>query len=281
MLKIIFFLILHGALSHNLDQLGIHVYGEVPGLDSSKYYKVQVKRSSTEEWLEAFTIATECTTKTNCDKVPGNGISTHLANWTNSYINFEMEENTEVKIKITKLWGDPATKAVVHPAASATNCKIVNGKAVVTISKPGLFTVDINGQMDDQDTGMLASKSGFYRGPPIHTITIFANPFLASKPNLDDEGVYPVAPGQTPPEDGSWHTLYFLPGLHDIGHSFTVHQDKSYYIPGDALIYGTMNNDDWKQGQNVTIFGHGTLCGDKLTHPASAEPPEKEAWRYG
>ena len=42
-----------------------------------------------------------------------------------------------------------------------------------------------------------------------------------------------------------------------------------------------MNNDDWKQGQNVTIFGHGTLCGDKLTHPASAEPPEKEAWRYG
>merc|ERR1712110_611360 len=74
-----------------------------------------------------------------------------------------------------------------------------------------------------------------YDGPPIHTVTIFANPFLDNKPSLDDEGVLQVTPGEMPPEEGSWHTLHFLPGLHDIGHSFTVHQDKSYYIPGDAV----------------------------------------------
>ena len=54
-------------------------------------------------------------------------------------------------------------------------------KAVVTIDKPGLFTVDINGQMDDQDTGKLPDSvgGGEYSGPPIHTLTIFANPFTS------------------------------------------------------------------------------------------------------
>ena len=60
-----------------------------------------------------------------------------------------MEESTNVQIKITKLWGDPITKAVVHPTSSAENCEVRNGHAVVTISKPSVFTVDVNGQIDD------------------------------------------------------------------------------------------------------------------------------------
>ena len=54
-----------------------------------------------------------------------------------------------------------------------------DGKAVVVIDKPGLFTVDINGQMDDQDTGKLPNNRGYYDGPPIHTLTIFANTFIS------------------------------------------------------------------------------------------------------
>ena len=268
--------ILREGLSESLN-----VYGSVPGLDPSNYYKIQVKKSTDDEWIETFTMTSECTTMTNCDQTPGIGIWKHLANWTNAYINFEMAEDTEVEVKITKLWGDPLNKAVVHPAAAATSCQIVNGEAVVTINKPGLFTVDINGQMDDQDTGMLPHNRGYYDGPPIHTVTIFANPFLANKPNLEDEGVYSVAPGETPPEEGNWHTLYFLPGLHDIGQSFTVHQNKSYYIPGDAVVYGTMNNHNFEAGQNVTIFGHGTLSGDRLPHPSMTDLPEEEHWRHG
>ena len=34
------------------------------------------------------------------------------------------------------------------------------GKAYVTISHVGLFTIDINGQMDDQDTGKLPKEKG-------------------------------------------------------------------------------------------------------------------------
>ena len=38
---------------------------------------------------------------------------------------------------------------------------------MVTIKKPGLFTMDINRQMDDQDTGigMLPKNRGVYEGP--------------------------------------------------------------------------------------------------------------------
>ena len=259
----------------------INVYDSVPGLDPSPYFSLQVRQSGDEVWTDTFTLITECTSAKMCDLTPWSGIWEHLTNWSNSYINFEMEESTSVQIKITKLWGDPITKAVVHPASSADGCEVRNGHAVVTISKPSLFTVDVNGQMDDQDTGMIAKTKQVYDGPPIHSVTIFANPFLDNKPSLDDEGVLHVSPGEMPPEEGSWHTLYFLPGLHDIGHSFTVHRDKSYYIPGDAVVYGTMDNMDWGKAENATIFGHGTLSGEKLPHPALSDLPEDEYWRYG
>ena len=266
-----------GLASCEEEQL--HVYDAVPGLDASPYFSLKVRKTG-EAWTDAFTLITECTAAKMCDQTPGNGIWEHLTNWSNSYINFEMEEDTPVEIKITKLWGDPITKAVVHPKSSAERCEVRNGHAIVTINKPSLFTVDINGQMDDQDTGMIPKTKKWYDGPPIHTVTVFANPFLANKPSLDDEGVYQVAPGETPPEEGSWHTLYFLPGLHDIGHSFTVWENKTYYIPGDAVVYGTMGNMDWGKAEYAKIFGHGTLSGEKLPHPSLSGLPEDEYWRY-
>ena len=58
-------------------------------------------------------------------------------------------------------------------------------------------------------------------------------------------------------------------------------QNKSYYIPGDAIVYGTMNNNhDGKDGMFIKIFGHGTLSGDKLPHPDYADPPVDADERY-
>ena len=76
---------------------------------------------------------------------------------------------------------------------------------------------------------------GYYQGPPIHTVTVFANPFLQDKPSLDqeEEGVHRVEPGEEAPSEGPWHTLYFLPGIHDIGPNFQIHANKTYYIPGE------------------------------------------------
>ena len=277
-------LIMFVGLASCAEEEKLHVYDAVPGLEASSFYELRVKLTSDAEWTDAFPLVTECTTGTLCDQSPGAGIWRHLANWSNTYVNFEMGDNAEVQIEITKLWGEPITKAVVHPATSATNCYVETGRATVTINKPSLFAVDINGQMDDQDTGKLPKNRtqdrGYYEGPPIHTVTIFANTFLANKPDLEDEGVLTVVPGETPQEEGSWHTLYFLPGIHDIGHSFTVWENKTYYIPGDAIIYGTMNNDVFEGAQNVTIVGHGTISGDRLPHPTYSDLPDDEHWRY-
>ena len=265
-----------------LDKNNLNVYGSVPGLDPSPFYSFQVRKAEDGSWLDAFTLFTECTTEKFCNTTGYYDII--IGNWSNSYINFEMGAGTKVEVKITKLWGDePITKAVVHPRQAATSCEVTEaGEAVVTINKPGLFTVDINGQMDDQDTGKLPNSRGFYDGPPIHTVTIFANPILEDKPSLEDAGVHQVSPGEQPPTEGDWDTLYFLPGVHDIGHSYPVRGSRRYYIPGDALVYGTINSfASPGDTDNVTIYGHGTLSGDRLPHPHYSDLPEAEHWRYG
>ena len=240
----------------------LSVYGPVPGLSPSHYYSVQVREEGQEVWLQPFTLLTECTGETFCNTT---GFYDHLANWSNSYVNFQLEEEVRVEVRIRKLWGDPVTKAVVRPVTAAVSCEVVEGEVLVVIDRPVLFTVDINGQMEDQDTGRLPDNRGYYDGPPIHTVTIFANPFIAP-PDLEDPGVVEVRPGEEAPSEGLWHTLYFLPGIHDVGRSFRLHANRSYYIPGEAVVYGTMNNDQaWNDGHNINIFGHGTISGARLS----------------
>ena len=70
-----------------------------------------------------------------------------------------MQDGVNVEIVITKLYGDPIQKAVVHPYTASKSCLVRKGKAYITINKTGLFTVDINGQMDDQDTGRYNSDN--------------------------------------------------------------------------------------------------------------------------
>ena len=60
-----------------------------------------------------------------------------------------------------------------------------------------------------------------------------------------------MRPGEQPPEEGDWHTLYFFTCVHDIGPNYTVHS-------GEAVVYGTMTNDDWDDRNNVTIHIGGT-----------------------
>ena len=186
-----------------------------------------------------------------------------------------------VEVRIKKLWGDPVTKAVVRPVTAALSCEVVEEEVIVVIDRPVLFTVDINGQMDDQHTGWDPDRNTQYDGPPIHTVTIFANPFLAP-PDLEDPGVVKVSPGEEVPSEGPWHTLYFLPGIHDVGLEFLIHANRSYYIPGDAVVYGTFSKDEnsHEAGENIRIYGHGTLSGDRLPHPNHAPNPPEDNWKF-
>ena len=73
---------------------------------------------------------------------------------------------------------------------------------------------------------------------------------------LDDTGVLVLNPGQKPPADpGTYTTLYFAPGIHDLGKNIKLHSNKNYYIPGDAIVYGTFNNFDLPSGENIKLYG--------------------------
>ena len=39
-----------------------------------------------------------------------------------------------------------------------------------------------------------------------------------------------MKPGDTPPSDGPWTTLYFLPGIHNVGLAFPLHANKQFVI---------------------------------------------------
>ena len=247
------------------------VYPPVPGLAASEHFKVRIRSASVgSEWQSAFACETACKTV----EKKTDAYFEHLAGWTHAYVNFET--SGAVEVEITRANGQPIRTAAVHPQRKAAACLVKDGRAFVRLEKACLVAVDIDGQMDAQDTGK------GYKGPPIHTISLFANPPLAGKPKPTDPGVLAVKPGEIPPSDGPWTTLYFLPGVHDVGLAFPLRANRQYYIPGDAMVYGTLSNRKWGDGHHIRVFGHGTLSGARLSHPGYVKPAvsEKEHGLY-
>lgn len=247
------------------------VYPPVPGLTPSGHYLVRVRSATPgSPWHSVFVWETACK---SIEKQTDAYFDT-LAGWTHGYVNFETAGAVEVEI--ARVNGQPIRAAAVHPKRKASACVVKDGKAFVQLDQPCLVAVDIDGQMDSQDTGK------GYKGPPLHTISVFANPLVTGKPRLGDPGVRAVKPGEVPPSDGPWTTLHFLPGVHDLGLAFPLRAHRQYYIPGDAIVYGTLSNRKWADGHHIRVFGLGTLSGARLKHPNYAEPEvsEKEHGLY-
>ncbi len=241
------------------------VYPPVPGLAASEHYKVRIRAASEgSEWQSAFAWETVC----KAVEKKTDAYFEHLAGWAHAYVNFETAGPVEVEI--SRANGQPIRTAAVHPQRKAAACLVKDGRAFVRLDKPCLVAVDIDGQMDAQDTGK------GYKGPPIHTISLFANAPLAAKPMPTDPGVLTVKPGEVPPSDGPWTTLYFLPGVHDVGLAFPLRANRQYYIPGDAMVYGTLSSRKWGDGHHIRIFGLGTLSGARLKHPGYVKPAVSE-----
>ena len=98
-----------------------NVYGHVPGLEQSPFYRLRLRKYGSEDWHEPFTFVTECTAAKFCNTT---GVYNHLRDWSNSYINFEMIDSVNIEIEISKLWGeDPIEKAVVHPKTAVNECE--------------------------------------------------------------------------------------------------------------------------------------------------------------
>ena len=235
-------------------------YQPVPGLAPSDKYTVRVCSLGSTNWQPLFVWKTVSVPNWTND-----AYWQVLSNWTHSYVNFELD--TPVEVEISRVDGVAITNVAPHPASQVAWWAAENGKAYLTMNHPANVAVDINKQMDGQDTGYMKPPGVSYHGPPIHTISIHANPPLADRPDTNDPSVYVVRPGVVPPSTGTWSTLYFLPGVHHIGLAFPIHANKNYYIPGDALVYGTFSNTKWSDGHNIRFFGYGTLSGALWQNP--------------
>ena len=291
-----------GFTTSLLAQAQINVYPDVPGLADSEYYSFSLqevsKLDSTEfdqvsNWLTPFAWFTKC-----IDHVEGLDTAyfdEFMGSWTHTYCNFEMAQDTPIVVKISRLDkpGAPSgdiISAVARPARSVESLEIIDGDVYVTMKDPALVVIDIDGRMESRRAPLNALNTDFYgdHSPfnnemdATHAVTIFANPFLENKPDPSDPLVKCVEPGDPMPEDdGTWETLYFMPGIHKMSVDesgnerlwktedvYDINSNRNYYIPGDAIVYGNFNDmDGWQEDtENVRLFGHGTLSGTKIPH---------------
>ena len=256
------------------------VYKDVPGLVSSDKYSIRVKSKLTNnQWITIF--AHKCYNRANelpQDQKTGERLNYHYqyftADWSHTYGTIEMSKNNPVEVEISLINGfqidkKEAYKAAAHPAHKVSKQpEVINGKIYFTIDNPGQITLDINGQMDDHHAEINPIVPPFKESQsfPIHTISLFANPVLNS-PKLDNPNIVFVEPGIKPSSNlGDKTILYFKPGVHNIGRNFTILSNKTYYIPGDAIVYGTLANEEGS-GANIKIFGSGTISGKFINHP--------------
>jgi len=151
---------------------------------------------------------------------------------------------------------------MVRPFGNALAATIANGKAYIVFDKPANVNVDIDGQMEDKYTGM------DYSGPKIHTISLFANP-VYKVPNSTNPRVISLNPGETIPLGTStaWDTIYFQPGIHNIGTPYTIYSNKVLYIPGNAIVHGTIHpKNAWGNdaSKKWSVYGSGAISGENI-----------------
>ena len=74
--------------------------------------------------------------------------------------------------------------------------------------------------------------------------------------------------------------LSFIKSLF-LSHFYSNFIKSSYSFLGDAIVYGTFTtHEDWWDGSNIHIYGHGTISGDKIPHPNYSSYPDEEYWKF-
>lgn len=229
---------------------GVGVYAPIPGITPSTRFAARV--SDGRNWRELFTMET-VGPKRESSGIYAQGVYESVTGHSASWCTFEMDVPVTVEIK--KLSPGEIRQCIVRPLSLGINPIIAQDKHSVNFEiKPRIaegrhvpvnIAVEINGQTEEM-------------------MTVFASPHLEGKPNPDDPGVFKVLPGTPPPSDGDWQTLYFMPGVHDLGRgALPLQSGKNYYIPGDAWVDGAMGMPRVR-ADGAHIFGLGVLSGRKL-----------------
>jgi hypothetical protein len=262
--KYLFVLLIILFFTITLHAQKLVTFPDIPGRTPSDKYMCRVRQVGSDEWKSAFVIQTKCKNNPDENTPPtgaDNGYFKILDGWSASFIAFEFS-GTSVEVEISKVGGAAITKAMVRPVGHASAATIVNGKAYIAFDKPANVNVDIDGQMEDKYTGM------DYAGPKIHTITLFGNP-VYKEPSSNNPRVISLNPGETIPLGTStaWDTIYFKPGIHNIGTPYTIHSNKVLYIPGNAIVHGTIHpKNAWGNdaSKKWSVYGSGAISGENI-----------------
>src|SRR5210317_883726 len=78
----------------------VSVYPPPPGVTPSEHYSFRVREVGSSQWLTPFAWITRCVDEATADSTH---YFSHLADWTNTYANFEMVDTAPVEMEITKL----------------------------------------------------------------------------------------------------------------------------------------------------------------------------------
>jgi hypothetical protein len=253
--------------SNNLFAQELIVFKDIPGRETSDHYQCRVKFESEADsaWRNVFVLQTRAKEKA---EDPENAYYDILRGFTASWIAFESDfKGDKVVVEISKKDGSSISKAMVRPVGDASPAQIINGKAYVTFAEPANINLDINGQMEDNYTGF------GYSGPKVHSITLFANPVFPV-PDVNDPSVRVLQPNEdiNSLDRASWQTIVFAPGVHDIGMPFQILSNEVLYIPGDAVVHGTIHPlNAWGNSASkfFKVYGSGTLSGENIVRAPS------------
>lgn len=264
------------------------VIKDYPSRAKSDIYEIWVRSAATEnEWVQCFTHMTynralempdDGRNKTNTSR---HAYQLSTAGWTHTFANIEMSDNSPVEVEIRKI-GETLLngqvgieKSAVHPIQKvvAGSKKDETGRVYFKIYKPGQLVIDINGQMDDHNYSFPeGTPGGAMKGnPPVHSVAIYANPIIA-KPPASGDGIRVVKAGEAQPKDTDFTTLIFSPGVHIVDQDFKLHPGKNYYIPGDAILYGSLSNAGVDKGNmrctgdSINLYGYGVINGIRTPH---------------
>jgi len=281
-----------------VEAQNLKVFGTIPGATPSLHYQCRVKLQSEPEtaWRATFVMQSESLNNPS-NPAPGqsstgldNGFFKDQFGWTTSHIAFESQLNEVVQVEVSLVSGATInkssliTKAMVKPYGEA-NYSISNDnkKVIVTFNKHTNVYLDINGQMEDKNTG--DGYSDNTNNAKIHTLCIFSNPIysipadaavlttawsqsVGNLVKLDDDFYNPKSAQKLEDERVAKNNLkpagkkfYFGPGVHNISTQFPIRSDEEYYIPGDAIVYGTFLPE--ANVANIKVIGSGIICGSK------------------
>jgi hypothetical protein len=160
-----------------------------------------------------------------------------------------------------------------------------------TISSAGQYSVEFYDA---------ATSPEFATWVPPNPLLIFANPIEEDAPHVDRKNVLVLTPGHAIPVSGDWgtrdgmaiDTLYFSPGVYDLGQVvssvntgiYVLHSDQHIYIAGGAYVKGAFATCPsnaattvCSDAANVSIRGRGILSGENFRRDYTVDETNSNA----